>query len=1231
MTAADGKLRLAFVSPLPPLRSGIAEYSARLLPHLAAHYDITVVVHEQQVSDPWVRQHCQIRDDHWFLEHGGDFDRVLYHFGNSPYHLYMFDLLARWPGVVVLHDFYLGQAVERLNSSRPGLLNLSLYRGWGYSALLALRDRGVGHAVWHYPLNYEVLSGARGVVVHSPYSKVLADQAYGKGCRVNWQVVPHLREVAPETDSTAAKARLGLPEEAFVVCSFGHITATKMHDQLLSAWCHSPLARDDTCYLVLVGEKPDGDFADAIAASPCPDRIRVTGWTDGDTYSDYLAAADLAIQLRRQTRGESSGAVLDCMGHGVATIVNDHGTLAELPGNAVYHLADGFATGDLSTALELLHGDGELRLSLSSQARDLIRTRHQPARCAQGYRDALESAYGAAVTSQAGLAAQETSGDGAFSRAPLLLVDVSALAHHDLKTGIERVVKAQLLALLGEPPPGFRVEPVYLAETNGRWGYRLAQEFTLDLLGVGMPPSGDGLVSTTAADILYIPDLNPTATALAHDDGLFSAIKARGTRIHVLVHDILPVTAPDSFPPRAAHSHTLWLRAVTAFADQLICPSRAVADDVRQWLAANPGHRPHPPTIAVNHHGADISASAPSTDLPAEAGAVIAALKAKPTFLMVGTIEPRKGHIQALRAFEQLWQQGRDINLAIVGREGWTDLAEDERRNIPETVHRLRTSPHLDRHLFWLEGISDAFLEEVYASAACLLAASSGEGFGLPLIEAAHHKLPILARDIPVFREVAGDHASYFKGQDPEHLAAAVSHWLELPGEEIRRQAAAIHWHSWAENVAALGQLLLDHQALPTQIRGCETLADLYRLDGERFVELAYWTFLGRDPSVEEHRLTLEALRQGTSKTTLAVALRYSREARALPQHLHLRKAWLAWVPGTLPVVGPLFRFAAALAGIGRQKQALLVMQQHLGQLQRHGLRLESELNAQRGQAANRLASLASELAAQQHAADEALRGLSLEARSLHQRQRDLEAALTPGDAGNSGGAATDHQLEDAFYVAFERHFRGSETLVRARLAYYLPLIDQQLRHDLRSTPMADIGCGRGEWLALLGDNHYTASGVDLNGDNVAACRERGLAAHQQDGVSWLRTMDSNSLALVSAFHVIEHLSLGQFTALLTEARRVLKPGGILLLETPNPENLITASRRFYTDPTHRNPVPAELTEFMVSYSGFCRISTHRLHPDSGAELPEISETERRLNSLLYGPQDYGVMALKPE
>src|SRR5690606_24923474 len=184
MTAADGKLRLAFVSPLPPLRSGIAEYSARLLPHLAAHYDITVVVHEQQVSDPWVRQHCRIRDDHWFLEHGGDFDRVLYHFGNSPYHLYMFDLLARWPGVVVLHDFYLGQAVERLNSSRPGLLNLSLYRGWGYSALLALRDRGVGHAVWHYPLNYEVLSGARGVVVHSPYSKVLADQAYGKGCRV---------------------------------------------------------------------------------------------------------------------------------------------------------------------------------------------------------------------------------------------------------------------------------------------------------------------------------------------------------------------------------------------------------------------------------------------------------------------------------------------------------------------------------------------------------------------------------------------------------------------------------------------------------------------------------------------------------------------------------------------------------------------------------------------------------------------------------------------------------------------------------------------------------------------------------------------------------------------------------------------------------------------------------------------------------------------------------------
>ena len=99
---------------------------------------------------------------------------------------------------------------------------------------------------------------------------------------------------------------------------------------------------------------------------------------------------------------------------------------------------------------------------------------------------------------------------------------------------------------------------------------------------------------------------------------------------------------------------------------------------------------------------------------------------------------------------------------------------------VDDLVRRIQRHRELGKRLFWLNGISDAYLDEVYAASTCLLAPSEGEGFGLPLIEGARHKLPILARDLPVFREVAGDHAAYFSGLDPQDLATVIRDWLSL-------------------------------------------------------------------------------------------------------------------------------------------------------------------------------------------------------------------------------------------------------------------------------------------------------------------------------------------------------------------------------------------------------------------------------------------------------------------
>jgi glycosyltransferase involved in cell wall biosynthesis len=163
---------------------------------------------------------------------------------------------------------------------------------------------------------------------------------------------------------------------------------------------------------------------------------------------------------------------------------------------------------------------------------------------------------------------------------------------------------------------------------------------------------------------------------------------------------------------------------------------------------------------------------------------------------MVGTVEPRKGHAQALAAFELLWARGVEVNLAIVGKQGWM---------MDKLCEKLRSHPEKDQRLFWLPGVSDEMLERLYQQCVCLLAASEGEGFGLPLIEAAQHHIPILARRLPVFEEVAGAHATYFEGLEPEALAAAIEAWLDAHRRGAAPASDTMPWLTWQ---GATGQLV---------------------------------------------------------------------------------------------------------------------------------------------------------------------------------------------------------------------------------------------------------------------------------------------------------------------------------------------------------------------------------------------------------------------------------------
>lgn len=384
----------------------------------------------------------------------------------------------------------------------------------------------------------------------------------------------------------------------------------------------------------------------------------------------------------------------------------------------------------------------------------------------------------------------------AHPRVRQLLVDVSDLACADRGTGIQRVAKSILGEWLQNPLPGFRVEPVFLPPGGEGYRYarRLRQRYAPD----------DGAVTDEApvvfgpADILLGLDLLSLNPALICDQTrrYFRSLQAQGVNVRFVVYDLLPVQLPEYFPA-GGHQELFveWLRLVSE-ATGAVCDSRAVAQDLHSWLGRAGWLRPDF-VISHFHHGADIENASCSRGLPDNAADILAQLQARPSFLVVGTVEPRKGHRQMLAAFEWLWAQEVDANLVFVGQQGWM---------MDALVERMHQHPEKDRRLFWLEGISDEYLLKVYRSVTCLVASSEGEGFGLPTVEAVRSGLPIIARDLPVNREICGEFARYFSSDEPGDLGRYLQQWLQDWRDKALPDSSKIRLLTWRESAAELFQ-----------------------------------------------------------------------------------------------------------------------------------------------------------------------------------------------------------------------------------------------------------------------------------------------------------------------------------------------------------------------------------------------------------------------------------------
>lgn len=229
-------------------------------------------------------------------------------------------------------------------------------------------------------------------------------------------------------------------------------------------------------------------------------------------------------------------------------------------------------------------------------------------------------------------------------------------------------------------------------------------------------------------------------------------------------------------------------------------------------------------------------------------------------------------------------------------------------------------------------------------------------------------------------------------------------------------------------------------------------------------------------------------------------------------------------------------------------------------------------------------------------------------------------------DKTNDTPSLADDHLLDNFYIDFEDKHRGTEEDIKKRLSFYLKYFNEVKEVD-KGLPILDLGCGRGEFLSVLKDNGFNGVGIDLNKSMVERAKSRGFEAEEDDALSYLMKQKSNSVFAVTGFHLVEHLPFGLLVRLFEECYRVVAPGGFVLFETPNPENITVGACNFYMDPSHLSPIPPALLSFTLDTRGFST-DIVRVHPVK----ENITHTDDLVQDMavhFYGARDYAALGYK--
>jgi glycosyltransferase involved in cell wall biosynthesis len=629
-----------------------------------------------------------------------------------------------------------------------------------------------------------------------------------------------LRTEVSDSDIVSLQERFEITEQ-FVLYSGGADARKNLH-RLISVYSQLPKELFEEYQLVIAGKIPEANIQALRAhAKSCGISVGRLVFTGVISDRDLCHLYNLCYAYIFPSLHEGFGLpVLEAMSCGAPVIASNTSSLPEVVGDADA-LFDPTSEQDMLSKLTRVLTDKSFREKLIEQgAKNLAHYSwdacgkralqalsnieiqqnvdphaEQAVRLVEAIAELSPSMTGDALMRCASMIALNQPRQGLKK----LFIDISELVTKDAASGVQRVTRSILFQLIQNPPAGYSVEPVY--GTTAEIGYRQANRFLEKYLnhdGTKSITLTDDVIESSPGDVFLGLDLQHQVTR--YQLPYLIGLRERGLAVYFVVFDLLPIQFPQFWPSSLGQVHADWLRNLAKF-DGAVCISKAVANELIEWRAANIEKPSRPYKVGWFHLGADIDNSVPSVGLPENGLSVLEKISAKPSFLSVGTIEPRKAHHITLDAFERLWSQGVDVNLVLVGKQGWL---------VDELVNRLDNHPEKGRRLFWLKGVSDEYLVKIYEVATCLITSSVGEGFGLPLIEAAQHHKPIIARDLPVFREVAGDYATYFKG-DGQALAIAVQSWLKANDSGLTPDISKMPWLTWEQSANQLKKVIFEH------------------------------------------------------------------------------------------------------------------------------------------------------------------------------------------------------------------------------------------------------------------------------------------------------------------------------------------------------------------------------------------------------------------------------------